>query len=119
MKPSLGTLSLCGRGGQMKHELKIWPQYYCRVADGSKTFEVRNNDRGFQPGDTVVLREWDPTIVTKEEPEGSYHQLQTPAVWQEAYGYTRKDPLNFVVGYVFPIDEKRVVFSLLTPRGEK
>lgn len=21
----------------MKHELKIWPQYYCRVADGSKT----------------------------------------------------------------------------------
>jgi len=44
----------------MKHELKIWPQYYCRVVDGSKTFEVRKNDRGFQPGDEVTLREWNP-----------------------------------------------------------
>lgn len=93
----------------MTHELKIWPQYYCRVADGSKTFEVRNNDRGFQPGDTVVLREWDPTIVERN----NYEEYIGIKEWKEAYGYTRKDPLNFVVGYVFPLDDKRVVFSLL------
>lgn len=39
----------------MKHELKIWPKYYCRVRSGEKTFEVRDNDRDFQRGDIVVL----------------------------------------------------------------
>lgn len=43
----------------MIHELKVWPEYYERLVDGSKTFEVRN-DRGFQTGDTLVLKEWDP-----------------------------------------------------------
>lgn len=43
----------------MKHDLKIWPQYFSRAADGCKTFEVRKNDRGFQMGDEVVLHEWD------------------------------------------------------------
>lgn len=40
------------------HELKILPCYYDAVATGDKTFEIRDNsDRGFQKGDTVVLRE--------------------------------------------------------------
>lgn len=86
----------------MKHELKIWPQYYCRVADGTKTFEVRENDRGFQPGDEVMLREWDPTI--REEYEGDAPR-----------GYTGNN-LWFCIGYVLPIDDKRVVFSLLPPK---
>ena len=42
-----------------KHELKCWPVYFQRVWTGEKTFEVRLDDRGFQRGDTVVLREWD------------------------------------------------------------
>lgn len=81
----------------MKHELKIWPQYFCRVKDGSKTFEVQDNDRGFQPGDTVILREFDPRKPW--EPEC----------------YTEATPLEFKIGYVFVIDAKRVVFSLLSP----
>lgn len=95
----------------MKHELKIWPQYYCRVADGTKTFEVRKNDRGYQPGDTVELIEWDPTIVTKEEDD--CHSLHMPVTWQEEYGRTRSPVLRFKIGYVLPIDAERVVFSLL------
>lgn len=96
----------------MKHELKIWPQYYCRVADGSKTFELRKNDRGFQPGDTVRLREWDDQMITKrdEDPMG-YDE------WQEPKGYTGKS-LEFRIGYVLPVDSERVVFSLL-PLDEK
>jgi len=42
----------------MVHELKCWSDYYSRVADGSKKFEVRKNDRGFKTGDILRLREF-------------------------------------------------------------
>jgi hypothetical protein len=91
----------------MKHELKIHPQYYCRVEDGSKTFEVRENDRGFCPGDQVVLKEWDPEIVTfNNTGVGHFPDDEGPK------GYTGKQ-LTFKVGYVLPIQDNRVVFSLL------
>ena len=91
----------------MKHELKTWPQYFSRVADGSKTFEYRVNDRGFQPGDDVLLREWDPKMIEVE----TYHPLggdtySTPA------GYTQRK-LEFKIGYVLPVSATHVVFSLL------
>lgn len=89
----------------MKHELKIWPQYYCRVADGSKTFEVRKNDRGFQPGDSVELREWDPNKDCGDDPMGG-------SMGRGDYTYSKT--LEFKIGYVLPIDDERVVFSLLT-----
>lgn len=43
-----------------EHELKVLPQFYGALEDGSKTFEVRKDDRGFQVGDTLRLREWSP-----------------------------------------------------------
>lgn len=42
-----------------KHELKVQPPYFDALLDGSKTFEVRRNDRGFQRGDVLLLREFD------------------------------------------------------------
>jgi hypothetical protein len=91
----------------LTHELKIWPQYFSRVADGSKTFEVRKNDRGFQPGDIVWLKEWDPAEEEVEDDFGSYTDTYT-----RTKGYTGKN-LKFRIGYVLPIDAERVVFSLL------
>ena len=41
------------------HSLKTLPVYFQRTWEGEKTFEVRIDDRGFQRGDTLVLREWD------------------------------------------------------------
>lgn len=41
------------------HDLKTWPEYFRCLADGSKTFEIRRNDRGFREGDTLLLREYD------------------------------------------------------------
>ena len=89
----------------MKHELKIWPQYFERVADGSKTFELRRNDRGFQPGDTVVLKEYDPDHLYVNEPCGPYTGRK----------------LTFRVGYVLPVNADYVVFSLLPeePTGQE
>lgn len=43
----------------MHHNLKSLPQYFEPVCTGVKTFEIRNNDRGFNTGDTVTLQEWD------------------------------------------------------------
>lgn len=42
------------------HCLKTWPEYYDRVFDGSKPFEIRKNDRDFQLGDVLVLFLFDP-----------------------------------------------------------
>jgi hypothetical protein len=42
------------------HELKCWPDYFGAVRRKEKAFEVRRDDRGFQKGDTLILREYDP-----------------------------------------------------------
>ncbi len=40
------------------HELKIMPKYFLYVKWGIKKFELRKNDRGFEVGDYVKLREY-------------------------------------------------------------
>ena len=51
----------------MIHELKIWPVYFDAVATGKKTFEIRLNDRDFQIGDLLILKEWNDLIFTGRE----------------------------------------------------
>jgi len=45
----------------MRHEKKVWPEYFQRIVDGTKTYELRLADWECQPGDELVLKEWDPT----------------------------------------------------------
>ena len=87
----------------MKHELKIWPQYYDRVLSGEKTFEYRNNDRGFQKGDKVCLKCFDP-----EKQEYITDEKDQRSAWIFAE-----------VGYVLPLQKGQFcVFSLLNVTTE-
>ncbi len=46
----------------MKHELKVIPTYFKALWCGDKTFEIRNNDRGFQERDEICLQEFDDKV---------------------------------------------------------
>lgn len=45
------------------HELKTWPEFFEAVDNGTKTFEVRKDDRNFKVGDMLCLREWVPDAL--------------------------------------------------------
>lgn len=49
------------------HEVKCWAEFFDGLRDGSKTFEVRRNDRDYQPGDTLHVREWVPFLLANNE----------------------------------------------------
>ena len=40
------------------HELKCIPPYFAAIRAKEKSFEVRRDDRGFQKGGTIILKEW-------------------------------------------------------------
>jgi hypothetical protein len=53
LKKQLGLPS----GIAKTHELKCWPKFFNEVEAGRKLFEVRENDRPFAVGDTIILQE--------------------------------------------------------------
>lgn len=48
----------------MKIEKKVWPEYFNRIIEGKKNFELRLADFDCEEGDILVLKEWNPK--TKE-----------------------------------------------------
>jgi hypothetical protein len=77
---------------------------YRRVEDGSKTFEIRNNDRDYQAGDTITLREFDPSLEVSTSKilnyKGMTSKQQKEAEDKERY--TEKQ-MTFLIGYVMPL----------------
>ena len=64
------------------HELKILPQYFQAVWYGKKTFELRKDDRDYQRGDILVLKEWDGMKFT-----GSALCVKVTYILQDAMQY--------------------------------
>lgn len=49
------------------HDLKIQPEFFKAVVEGTKTFEIRRNDRNFLIGDVLVLKEYDGNYTGKSQ----------------------------------------------------
>ena len=73
----------------MLHRLKTTPQAFERMADGSKTFEVRRNDRYYQPSDVLELFPYVPGM----------HECDDPSCTSR-WDATGKPSLLFTVGFV-------------------
>lgn len=43
----------------MIHELKTLSKYYIECVKGTKTFELRKDDRNFNTNDILILKEWE------------------------------------------------------------
>jgi ASC-1-like (ASCH) protein len=66
-----------------EHELKCRPEFFTRVASGQKTFEIRKNDRDFQVGDILILKEHDPEVGWPDH--GSYETIVAEVVYMTDY----------------------------------
>lgn len=49
------------------HKLKIRPDFFKAVSAGEKKFEIRKNDRDFNVGDFLVLREYAENAYTGKQ----------------------------------------------------
>lgn len=74
----------------MVHELKTLPQYFKAVVSDEKTFEIRKNDRGFQVGDILILKEYNQGLTDSTGSEKVVIQEQ---------GYTGKE-IRKVITYI-------------------
>lgn len=72
------------------HELKTWPKPFQAIADGTKRFEWRQDDREYQVGDFLYLREWDPDA---SEYTGRSWTAEVTYLLREGFGI----PPGFVV----------------------
>lgn len=86
------------------HELKVVPPYFDSLVSGSKTFEVRKNDRAYQRGDILKLREWHPnqTNASRACPEEgcSYYRLAF-GHWSEV-----REHVTAVITFVYSGDSR-------------
>ncbi|KQT89319.1 hypothetical protein ASG49_16185 [Marmoricola sp. Leaf446] len=44
------------------HEVKSWSEFFRPIAAGERSHELRRNDRDYQVGDFLILREYDPKL---------------------------------------------------------
>ncbi|GGC94841.1 DUF3850 domain-containing protein [Enterococcus wangshanyuanii] len=74
------------------HKLKTLPEFFEATLAGEKPFEIRKNDRGFQKGDLVILKEFDGENYTGRQVLGEiiyvtpYGQIDNHVV----FSYKRK-----------------------------
>jgi hypothetical protein len=78
----------------MKHELKIEPQYFDAVQNGSKRFEIRKDDRGFAVGDILSLREYN---VENQTYSGRRIQVRVTYLMSAALDGKNLVPAGYVV----------------------
>lgn len=96
------------------HELKCWPDGFAQIVDGGKRWELRHNDRGFEVGDLLQLREWKPMPATPQQQEpgiytGNEQLVRIIDVWPAERFAPFGNPL--LVGWVVLSIEHVGIFS--------
>lgn len=69
------------------HKLKTYPHYFQQTLNGNKPFEIRLNDRNFQVGDIVILKEWDNIKYSGREIKGTIKYILDDKFIGLAEGY--------------------------------
>lgn len=98
------------------HELKCHPNEFDAILRGDKTVEMRLNDRDYQTGDTLHLREYDPTVVPEPQTPKGLAPLPLPP--GKLYGdpYTGRDVrlivTHILYGDAFGVSEKWCAMSI-------
>lgn len=77
------------------HELKCWPEYYAAVESGIKPFEVRKWNRPFRIGDTLLVKEYDPSTD-----DYTGRQLRRKITYLLDMTYLPGDNIPHFAGYV-------------------
>ena len=89
-------------GQSTVHELKVVPPYFDALVSGAKTFEVRKNDRAYQRGDVLKLREWHPAA-----PGGGYCQNDGCRGWRNTAHWAEcREVVYAEITYVYSGDER-------------
>jgi hypothetical protein len=60
-----------------EHDLKTWPEYFQAIVEGKKPFEYRLNDRDYQVGDVLHLREFVPPTDPENLQDVAYYTGRT------------------------------------------
>lgn len=107
---------------RITHELKTWPEFFQATLNAVKRFELRRDDRpeGFQVGDYLLLREWDPDAKGEcscnDDPVKCPHHGDA-VDWREGappIGYTGREVL-VRVDYVMPMETVGKIMGLEIP----
>ena len=100
------------------HELKTWPIFFEAILNGTKTFEVRYNDRRFKVGDRLDLLEFNPDAMENGEYTGrhchrfiSYILDSNPFIDLQGYAILGLQPQSMEEyaaqsAVVVPVDDK-------------
>lgn len=88
----------------MRHDLKTWLPYFDAVAEGSKRFEVRKNDRDYAVGDTLRLLPYD-TLKRKIVRRYGYHHIDCEVRYILAGGQFGIEPDYVVMSIITEFDE--------------
>ena len=82
----------------MKHTLNVPRFQFVRIADGSKTFLLAEDETGFQSGDEVELLEFDESKIN--------------SVTSAKKGLTGQKA-NFQIGFITHLSTRSTILSLL------
>lgn len=99
-----------------KHELKTWPEYFEPILYGLKSFEIRKNDRDFNIGDVLVLREYEPN---NESYSGRVIEVLVDYIMKPEKPYVGVGPAAGISDEYILMSIRKLRASDPNPEGEK